>query len=167
MPRRVWSREEILTKLAQGPPRIAAAAAGASLAQLHTAPATGEWSANSVLAHLRACADVWGDAVRLLVREDNPTFRAINPRTWLRKTDYLDLDFPISLAAFTAQRVELLAFLEPLPAEAWRRHGTATGAGRPLVRTVYYYAEAIASHEQAHLKQIERVMAAVRGEPPP
>ena len=164
MPERVWSREEILNQLGQGLPRNVATTAGATMAQLHTAPAHDEWSANSLLAHLRACADVWGDAIRLLAREDNPTFRAVNPRTWLRKTEYLDLEFPVSLAAFAAQRNDLLAFLEALPAEAWQRSGTATGAGRPLIRTVYSYAQDMAIHERPHLKQIERTMADVRGE---
>ena len=161
MAERVLSREEILTLLAQGPQRIATATAGASLAQLHTA-APGEWSANDVLAHLRACADVWGDAMRLIVHEDEPTFRAVNPRTWIEKTDYPNLEFPISLAAFTDQRAKLLAFLESLPTEAWPRSATVKGAGRTLTRTVHFYAQWLATHERPHLKQIENIVVALR-----
>jgi len=43
-----------------------------SLAQLHTAPNPGEWSADQVLAHLRACADVWGGNILRMISEDRP-----------------------------------------------------------------------------------------------
>ncbi len=94
--------EQILILLAEGPRRIAALAAGLPPARLHSAPNDDEWSANDVLAHLRACADVWGGSIVTMVREDHPTIRAINPRTWIRDTDYLDRAFRPSLRAYTA-----------------------------------------------------------------
>src|SRR5487761_1341461 len=53
--------EQVLTLLAETPARIAALTADLAPAQLHTPPNHDEWSANDVLAHLRACADVWGN----------------------------------------------------------------------------------------------------------
>jgi hypothetical protein len=50
----------ILMILKQTSPRLAKLTAGLAPAQLHTAPSVGEWSANEVLAHLRACNEVWG-----------------------------------------------------------------------------------------------------------
>jgi hypothetical protein len=50
--------------LAATPPRITALTAGLGPAQLHTAPAPDEWSANEVLAHLRACADMWDNCIK-------------------------------------------------------------------------------------------------------
>ena len=150
--------EQILILLAEGPRRIAALAAGLAPARLHTAPNDDEWSANDVLAHLRACADVWGGSIVTMVREDHPTIRAINPRTWIRDTDYLDRAFRPSLRAYTRQRTELLALLETLSPEDWARAGTFTGAGKPLERTVLSEADAIARHERSHVKQIARVV---------
>src|SRR5262245_49175028 len=40
---------------------------------LHTAPAPHEWSAVDVLAHLRACADVWGNCIAEIIAHDHPT----------------------------------------------------------------------------------------------
>ena len=67
MPRRSFTIEQILTLLAEAPPRIAALTAGLAPAQLHAAPNPGEWSANEVLAHLRACADMWGNCIATII----------------------------------------------------------------------------------------------------
>jgi hypothetical protein len=83
---------------------------------------------------------------------------AINPRTWIKKTDYPKQEFRASLHAFAAQRTGLLAVLEPLPPKAWSRTATVTGAGKPLERTVQFYAEWLATHERPHLKQLKRIV---------
>jgi hypothetical protein len=158
VPSRSLTIEQILTILAETPPRIAALTAGLATSQLHTAPNPDEWSANDVLAHLRACADVWGNCIVAIIAQDTPTLRAVNPRTWIRKTDYLEQEFQPSLHAFATQRADLLAVLEPLAPEGWSRAATVTGAGKPLVRTVHSYAQWLARHERPHIKQIERIV---------
>jgi hypothetical protein len=159
--------EQVLTLLAATPPRLAALTADASPAQLRTAPAPDEWSANDVLAHLRACADVWGDCIRTMLAADVPTLRAINPTTWIERTDYRDLAFRPSLGTFAAQRAALLAVLEPLPPDGWARSATVTGAGAVLTRTVLSCAQRLARHERPHLKQVERIVTAVSTEQRP
>jgi hypothetical protein len=149
--------ERILALLAAAPPRLAALTAYLTPAHLRSAPAPDEWSANDVLAHLRACGDMWGACIMAMLAEDRPTLRAINPRAWIKQTNYLKLEFRPSLRAFTTQRAELLAILQPLPPEGWSRSATVTGAGKPLERTVQFYAEWLASHERPHIKQIERI----------
>src|SRR5690242_3040738 len=101
--------------------------AGLTPVQLHTSPAQDEWSANEVLAHLRACADMWGNSIVAILAQDKPTLRAVNPRTWIEKTDYLEQKFQPSLRAFAAQRTDLLEVLEPLGPEGWSRAATVTG----------------------------------------
>lgn len=155
---RSFTIEQILNLLAQTPARLTALTAGLPAAQLRTAPNPEEWSANEVLAHLRACADMWGNCIVAIIAEDRPTLRAVNPRTWIKKTAYLQLEFEPSLRAFTAQRAKLLAVLEPLPEEGWSRVATVTGAGALLERTVLFYAQWLARHERPHLKQIERIV---------
>jgi hypothetical protein len=150
--------EQILILLAESPRRIAALTAGVAPTRLRDPPDDAQWSANDVLAHLRACADVWGGSIVTMVREDHPTIRAINPRTWIRDTDYLDRAFRPSLRAYTRQRTELLELLEALSPEDWERGGTFTGAGKPMERTVLSEADAIARHERSHVKQIARVV---------
>ena len=159
MPSRPLTSEQVLALLGATPPRIAAVTAGVAPAQLHTSPDRDEWSACDVLAHLHACADMWGTCIVAMLAEDRPTLRAVNPRTWIKKTDYLEQDFQPSLQAFTTQRAELLAVLEPLSPEGWSRAATVTGAGKPRERTVYTYAQWLANHERSHIKQIERMVS--------
>src|SRR5574341_1791706 len=111
----------MLGLLAGAPRRSAALTTDVATDRLRVAPNDDEWSVNEILAHLRACADVWGGSIFTMAREDHPTIRAINPRTWIRDTDYLDRAFGPSLQAYTQQRTELLALLETLPREDWMR----------------------------------------------
>ena len=151
------TREEILPLLAEGPGRIIALLTGLTPVQLRTAPAPGAWSATGVLAHLRSCADVWGDCMATILAQEHPTIRAINPTTWVEQTDYATLEFQPSFDAFTAQRTALLARLEALPPAAWTRSATVTGAGRPLERTMHFYAQWLATHERSHRKQFKQI----------
>jgi len=75
-----------------------------------------------------------------MLDEDVPTIRAVNPRTWITSTEYLDLEFASSMRAFETQRITLIALLEPLPDEGWSRAATVMGAGKVLERTVLFYA---------------------------
>jgi len=150
--------EQVLTMLAETPPRLAALTAHLSPEALQMRPTHEEWSANEVLAHLRACADVWGTCIMTIIAEDIPTLRAVNPRTWINQADYLELAFRPSLGAFTTQRDELLAVLSPLPIAAWSRTARVSTVGRVLEPTVLSYAERLVVHERPHLKQIERLV---------
>ncbi len=163
MPRSSLAIEQLLTLLAATPPRIAALTASLLPAHVHTRPAPDAWSANEVLAHLRACADVWGGCIAAMLTQDTPTLRAVDPRTWIRQTDYPEQAFQPSLHAFATQRAALLAILEALPPEGWLRAATVTGAGKALERTVLSYAQRLARHERPHVKQIERIVDTLRG----
>jgi hypothetical protein len=159
--------EQALDLLAETPKRLAALTAGLTSAQLQESPqpAQDEWSANEVLAHLRSCADVWGGAIARILAEEEPTIRAISPRTFIRKTDYPRLQFKPSLKAFAKQRAELLATLQPLPPKAWERAANVTGAGKSLRLTVLAYADRLAAHERAHVGQVARIAETLRQDP--
>jgi hypothetical protein len=161
MPSRLLAIEQVLSLLRATPPRLAALTADLSPEALQRRPTPDEWSANEVLAHLRACTDVWGDCIMTMIAEDRPTLRAVNPRTWIKKTDYLELDFQPSLRSFATQRADLLAVLSALPPEGWSRSATVTGAGKVLELTVLRYADRLARHERPHVKQIERIVNTV------
>lgn len=158
MSERVLPIEEILTLLREGPSRIATLTAVLAPAQLQTRPSPNEWSASEVLAHLRSCADVWGGYLATIIAEDTPTIRAVNPRTWIKNTDYPEQDFHTSLYAFTLQRADLLAVLKSLALEAWTRAATVTGAGKPYRKSLHAYAQWMATHERPHIKQIKRIV---------
>ena len=161
VPGRSLTIEQVLGLLAETPPRLEALTADLVPAHLHSAPSDDEWSASDVLAHLRACADVWGRCIQTIITEERPTLQAVNPRTWIEQTDYRELEFQPSLCAFASQRTALLTILEQLPPDGWSRAATVTGAGKALERTVLFYAQWLAEHERPHVKQIARLVATI------
>lgn len=155
--------EQILTMLEEAPPRLASLTADLTPVQLITAHSLGEWSARDVLAHMRSCSDMWGSAIRTILAEDRPTIKAVNPTTWIKQTDYLEQEFRPSLQAFTTQRAELMSLLKALSPQDWSRGATVKASGKPLARTVHFYAQWLARHERPHIKQIARIAEVVQG----
>lgn len=154
--------EQNLTLLADTPSCIAKLTKGLSSTQLLAFPKPDEWSARDILAHLRACSDMWGKYIALILNEDHPTFKAMNPTTWIKQTNYREQKFGPLLTAFTIQRAELLEVLKPLPPETWSRAATVTGAGKPRERTVRTYAQWLANHERSHFRQFEGIVNTLR-----
>jgi hypothetical protein len=150
----------VVTLLLETPARIAAAARGRGAEVLHWQPAPDSWSVNEVIAHLRSCADVWGGYIAKILEQDNPKIRYVSPRTWIRKTNYMDLDFAASFAAFRKQRDELLKTLRSLSREQWSRRATVKASAQTREETVLSYAVRLAVHEAGHCDQIERILHA-------
>jgi len=118
--------ERVLKPLVATPHRLTSASHCLEYMRLHVKLDENPWSANDILAHLRACADVWGNSILATIAQNNPTLRYVSPRTWMRKTDYSELEFSASLLAFTQQRYELLRSLNALVVKDWSRSATFT-----------------------------------------
>ena len=161
MPMPVLPVEEVLAILTATPRQLDSMTAGLNETQLRTQPAPGEWSVHEILGHLRACADVRGAAALRTIAEDRPRIPVINPREYLKTTDYLKLDFATSLRAFVDQRAKLLDVLCALPADGWSRPAEIVRAASSLEGSVLYYAVWIATHEVPHLDQIRTTIVSV------
>lgn len=147
--------EATLALLATTPRRITTACLDMDELQLRSTPEPDAWSIHEILAHLRACADVWGAGIIAMLTQDHPTLRYVSPRTWIRKTHYLELPFHASLEAFAQQRDELLKTLRALERDEWSRGATFTATTRGREQTILSYAQRIAQHENEHCEQIE------------
>jgi hypothetical protein len=162
MARRVLTVDEIMAILPETPGRIAALTEGLTPTQLRAAPEPDAWSVNDVLAHLRACHDVLGGNILRILAEDTPTWKGMNPRAWIKRTDYPEWEFAAAFEAFKKQRADLLAVLEPLPPDSWERTAKVTGMlGETYQRSARYYADWMAGHERAHWRHIGRIVAAL------
>lgn len=150
--------DKTMTILTDTPRRIAALTADVPPARLRRHPTRDEWSVVDVLAHLRSCADARGDFIPMILAEDRPTLRAIDPRTFIKHTDYRDLDFATSFRAFVRQRARLLTLLRSLSQKGWSRTAIVTGGGLARERTVLFYAQWVARHEVPHVKQIASII---------
>jgi hypothetical protein len=145
-------------------PRIASLTDGLSETALHAPPEPGEWSANVLLAHLRAAQEVLGANITRIVREDRPAWRRLSPRERQRKSGYNDAEFKGAVEAFATGRAELLAVLEPMAASDWERIAVVTVApGRSLEQTARFFGDWLAGHEREHLEQMAQAIDAVTG----
>ncbi len=157
MSEELLSAQDSMALLRENAARLAALTAGVSAERLHRQPNPDEWSPNDVLAHIRACCDVWGGNIARILADDHPTFAGVNPRTWMRKTDYPDRTFAEGFGAFSSQREALLATLDALSPAEWERSAMVT-SGFSTERTLRSYASQLAKHERTHVRQIERAL---------
>jgi hypothetical protein len=146
--------EKFLLLLASTPVRIAASAQGYDEAALSYQPGPRAWSALDVLAHMRACADLWTYSIYAMLAEVNPALALLDERRWAKAAGYSQLRFQPSLQAYSLQREELMAVLRSLPAEKWER--TANIGGRS--HSVFSQSRRMALHEEEHCQQIERIL---------
>lgn len=146
--------EKYLYLLEETPQRLLKSTKSVDETRLQQRTAKEQWSVNDILAHLRACADVWGDSIDAMLAEDRPTVPYRHPRQWIKKTDYPELPFHVSLKAFTAQRKKLLKALKGLSLEDWSRAATIQGREH----TVFTQVRRMAMHENVHCEQIESLL---------
>lgn len=153
--------DELLRLMADTPVRLNAVSRGLDDDRLQRPPSAGAWSANEILAHLRACADVWGGSITAMIERDHPTLRYVSPRTWIRRTSYTSQRFSESVRAFGEQRGNLVKMLSALEPAAWTRGATFSGTTRGREQTILDYVRRIIAHEQEHLGQIQATVQQV------
>jgi hypothetical protein len=150
----------VLAVLSETPTQIARIARGRNERELRRKPAADAWSAQEIVAHLRACAEVWGRSIARMLAEPHPTIRYVSPRGWIKKTDYLQQSFSETLRAFSQQRAALVETLSNLEVSAWVRGATFTATTLGREANVLSYATRIADHEVRHLDQLRRTVQA-------
>jgi hypothetical protein len=150
--------DAVLAALSDAPQEIARITRGCSGRQLHRKLEPDAWSAQEILAHLRACAEVWGRSIERMLAEDHPTIRYVSPRDWIKRTDYLEQGFQDCLRAFRHRRVQLVKTLSELDAVDWSRRATFTATTLGREATVLSYARRIADHESQHIDQLQRTV---------
>jgi hypothetical protein len=145
--------------LKQGPLRIKKATQYVQTAQLHVRTNEEPWSVDDLLIHLRACSDVWGETIMVMLTEDNPSQRYQSPRTFMKKPKYQNGEFAIALDSYTHERQKLVEVLTDLDPAGWSRPGTYTGVtAHHQHQTVWSLVNRIIDHEQPHLDQIETLL---------
>ena len=140
-------------------PRLSELTDGLTEAQLNAAPDPGEWSANVLLAHLRACQDVLGGNIVRILREDRPAWKRKSTREWHRKSGYNEWSFGAGFEAFAKGRAELLTGLDSVRQEDWERIAVVTvQPNRSLEQSARFFGDWLAAHEREHLEQMTRTI---------
>jgi hypothetical protein len=143
--------DDVLRLLAETPQRIVAASSDLPDEQLNLKPDSKSWSANEILAHLRACADIWGETIEAMLTQDEPVLMYISPRSWMKRAKYRQSTFSVSFQAFVEQRDDLLHTLNDLEFAGWSRGAMIKNRHH----TVFSQARRMALHEVTHCEQIE------------
>jgi hypothetical protein len=150
----VWNHWDSLTLLEDTYGRIRRSMAGLPAGSLNAPSPDKAWSPIQILAHLRACSDVWTHTLYAMLAEERPNLALFDLRRWAKAAGYASLDFERSLLqTFELQRDELVRLLRALPVEAWERAATIEGR----TRTVFSQARRMALHEVEHCEQLERM----------
>ena len=149
----------ILELLKQGPLRIGKIIRSVDTERLYLRTDIEPWSINDILIHLRACSDVWGETIMVMLTQENPVQRYKSPRAFMKKPKYQDQKFDLALVSYTEERQKLVKVLTSLDDAGSARPGTYTGT-TPHQRnqTVWSLTNRIVNHEQPHLEQIEALL---------
>ncbi len=146
--------DEFMDVLQKNPLCIARAVVGAGRGRLIAKADKQNWSVNDILAHIRSCADVWGESIELMLAEDHPKLGYIHPRQWVKRAGYAEMDFAGSFKAYSAQRKKLLRILKKLSFKEWQRGAVILGREH----TVFSQVPRMAKHESEHCEQIESLL---------
>lgn len=122
-------------------------------------PQDQEWCVTEVLCHLRDVeSEVNLPRLRKLVAETNPFLPGMDTDRWAEERQYLHQDGYQALAAFTGARMALLALLEQLDAEGWRRPARHAIFGPTHLEELVAI---IAEHDRIHIQQIHATLRQV------
>ena len=146
--------QKVLSLLAETPRQLTSLVAEFDRTHIYSPSSNKTVSVSEILAHLRACADVWTFSIYAMLTEERPILPEINEHKWAKVTAYARLPLALSLQAFTFQREELLRVLRPLPLEGWER-----GMLSPETEhTVFSRAQRMAWHENSHIEQMAELV---------
>ena len=138
--------ERVLARLEATPAFLNALAADHSPGELGFSRDKKTWSAQEVLAHLRACADPWIHSIYAMLAEAGPVLPDIDERKYARAARYAEVPYIEALRSFAAQRANLVRVLRGLRPEKWERSANILGRRH----TVFSQARRMAMHEAGH-----------------
>ena len=144
-------------ELAATPDRLEAVVRGVSEADFDAAP-PGEWSARTVLAHLRDDEFmVMRPRLERMMVEENPTLTPFDEEAWAASRWTGRDALPDLLDDFLIQRNATLMLLRRLQPDDWRRTGF-----QPEIGTfdIHWWVEHWREHDDAHIAQITSALEA-------
>ena len=160
--------ERLLTELGQQDPmkilpetprKLEHAVAGLSDAAVRKPEAPGKWSVLHVVQHLADSELVCGYRMRMIVSHPTPEIQGFDQDLWAGELGYEERKPAEALAEFRSLRQSNLQLLGLLGPEKRRRYGHHSERGEESVdKMIKLYA----AHDLVHLKQIDRIKAAVR-----
>jgi len=144
--------------LARTPDAVRRAVPALTNEQLHQPESPGKWSIAAVVQHLVDSEIVWAWRLRLVLAQDRPTLTGYDQDLWADRLGYRNTDVPTALDELTTLRTANLRLLARTTPADRQRVGVHLERGEESVdRMIRLYA----GHDLLHLRQIERIRAAV------
>jgi hypothetical protein len=137
---------------------LRAAVEGMTEAQLRHPEAPGKWACNQVVRHMADSDLVWGIRLRMVIAQDRPSLAGYDQDAWCERLRYDEADVPRALDEFTVLRGGNLELLRRLTPEDRRRVGIHAERGE---ESIEHMMRMYAGHDLLHLRQLERIRAAV------
>lgn len=142
------------------PDALSAMVAGVPDAQLGIPEEEGKWSVRHVLRHLADSEIVWAFRLRMVWAQDRPKLTGYDQDAWAERLAYADSDPGETLTEFAMLRRSNLKVLERASDTDLKRVGLHVERGEEsLEQMIKLYA----GHDLLHLRQVERIRAAVIG----
>jgi len=143
------ARKPILNRYADGALILGQAVAGLTPEQTLARPGPGDWSLAELAAHLVDSDLVYGDRIKRVIAEDNPTLQAYPENAWLDRLNSARLPVEDAATLFAANRMWVVQILRGLDDTAFARAGTHTELGRQTLAEIVVRA---VHHLDHHLK---------------
>lgn len=140
------------------PAAVSRAIEGLSRERLRAPESPGKWSIVQVLQHLADSDLVWGWRLRLILAHDRPPITGYDQDLWAERLHYADADPVEAVAMLTVLRRANLRLIEHATPDELKRVGVHTERG---AESIDYLCPLYAGHDLLHLRQIERIRAAV------
>src|SRR5688572_22482108 len=139
-------------------PAIEKAIEGLSRETLRIPERQGKWSIAQVLNHLSDSDVVYGFRARMIIAQDEPPLTGFDQDLFAERLGYRNTDPQDSLDVLRVLRRANLRMLRSLEPEAFQRAGIHSERGR---ETLDLLTRLTAAHDLVHIRQIERIRAAV------
>jgi len=147
-----------LNVLRQTPSVIARSIEMMTREKLRTPEGPGKWSMAQVLQHLADSDLVWGWRVRLILAHDRPELTGYDQDLWAERLHYADADPDEAMSMFALLRRANLKLIDRATPEDLKRVGVHSERGE---ESIEYLIRLYAGHDLLHLRQIDRISAAV------
>lgn len=151
-------RAVLIAKIAVLPQQLADLVGSLTPEQLVARPLPGEWSVAQIVHHLADSHMNSFIRCKLMLTEDNPTYKPYLQGSWAELPDAAKADISDSLALLRGLHARWLALWQSLSADDWARTGNHPESGR--IYTLDDTLRTYGNHGEAHLDQIGRTLAA-------
>ena len=122
--------------------------------------APGKWSVIHVVQHLADSELVFGFRLRMILTQDQPPLAGYDQDRWANELGYREVPLDLALWQLRGLRIPNLRLVRTLSPQQLERVGMHSERGP---ESVAHLLKLMAGHDLVHRRQIERILATVRG----